>query len=76
MKYFAVQRELAKNAISLSDSFVEITESDYLVFPVNLCEFNPEIMVPNMLIKRLTEEFLNANAWAFEFDPNEDPMKI
>ena len=79
VKYFEVQREVAKTAINNADSEEEEEQRDvrdYLICPVNLSRVDPELLVPNPSIKKATELFIEENPWAFEFDPRQKLTEI
>ena len=65
--YFNIQRERQQKAIDDDDSDKE--DARFFVCPITQQPVDPEVMIPNVQMKRATDAFLDKNPWAFEFDP-------
>ena len=46
-------------------------ETDFFVCPVTHEKVNPDIQVPNISLLEAIETYLDANPWAYEFNPKE-----
>ena len=60
-----------KNADSDFEDEKDITEADFIKCPVSDQKVDPNIIIPNVAIKYLTETYLDENPWAYDFNPRE-----
>ena len=61
---------MAARKLSESDSDID-DEASYIRCPVSLQVIDQDMIVPNKMLKRAIEVFIEQNPWAFRFDPRE-----
>mmetsp|Transcript_29609 Transcript_29609/g.39383 ORF Transcript_29609/g.39383 Transcript_29609/m.39383 type:complete len:95 (+) Transcript_29609:1008-1292(+) len=68
--------EIKRSRLETKREESDFDESTYFRCPLTSQPVNPDVIIPNKRIKKATEDFIEKNPWAYDFDPRQDFHQI